>query len=203
MLSFSHLFKLFSPFKELFYALVTEFLQTTGSIRYRQHSVRMRFREKFVGITYQLFLKCLWGKILFRKRQVLSCNLLTRQSCARMALAHTRMLRKALLPEYLPTNKSMTDIRFFALTEDAGRMTPADADIVEHGSLFNESSVKLQFRMTLTGQDTFISHLARMFHQQRLQVVVLRIVFIDQNLIIHHINHYHDKRRHRWSPDCQ
>jgi hypothetical protein len=37
----------------------------------------------------------------------------------------------------------MANIWFLPLTEDAGSMAPTDANIMEHGSLFQELTVKV------------------------------------------------------------
>ena len=165
------LFKHFSPSQELFHTLVAEFLQALGCFQNRQHTVGTRLGIEFVGIAHQLFLYVLWLKAW--------------QTCARMALSYTGVTLPPLATQQFTTNLAVADIRLRAVAKDGGGVTPADADIVEHGRLLYKLAVNAQFRMSVTNQQATVGDLPRVLHEQPPQVAVLRIVLVNNNLIIH------------------
>jgi hypothetical protein len=73
----------------------------------------------------------------------------------------------------------MTDIRLRAMTENGRGVALIDADVVQHGRLFEELHVDRQLHMFLDNLQTAVSHLTTVFQQQTTQVIVVRIVFID------------------------
>jgi hypothetical protein len=72
------------------------------------------------------------------------------------------MTLKALLPQYPASNEAVTDVMLLTITKDARRMTPANADVMQHGSFFNELRLNRQFLMLFTYQQATVGHLSAM-----------------------------------------
>jgi hypothetical protein len=92
---------------------------------------------------------------------------------------------KALLAQYLATYQSVAQIVLSAVAVDAGGMAPANADVVQHGRLFQKLNINRQFRVLSANAQTAVSHLTRVLQKQSVQVIVLRVVFVKKCLVVH------------------
>jgi hypothetical protein len=73
----------------------------------------------------------------------------------------------------------MTDIGLSAMTENRRGIALVDADVVQHGGLFQELHIDRQLYVFLDNLQTAVGHLAAVFQQQATQVIVVRVVFVD------------------------
>jgi hypothetical protein len=80
-----------------------------------------------------------------------------------MALTNTGVPFISFFTQNTTTNQPVPDIMLLTVTEDAWRMAPADANIVEHGSFLDELCLDGQLRMSLADEQAAVGHLPRMF----------------------------------------
>ena len=94
----------------------------------------------------------------------------------------------------------MTDVRLAAETLYAGRIAAHDSDVVQHGSLFNEPSVKFQLRMLTGDGESLVGYGAAVDKEDVAQSIVFGIIFVYDCLIIHCLLLYRWSRggRHPW-----
>ena len=138
---------------------MAELLQRLGSLSNCQHTVRTRLRIELVSIAHQLLLQRLRREILYRQGQLLAFYGFDGQPRSSMTLSHTGMTWKALSTQQFPTDDTMSDIRLRTITEDAGGMTPTDADVVQHGRLFQKLDINRQFAVFADNLQTTVSYL--------------------------------------------
>ena len=112
---------------------MTEFFKALGCLQHSAHLFWLRFRIKLIRITDDLLFQRLWLKA----RKARSC----------MAFTNTGMSLVALCSEQFATNLSMTDVRLRTITMDGRSVTTEDAQIMQHGSLFQELYVNGQLTM--------------------------------------------------------
>ena len=80
-----------------------------------------------------------------------------------MSLTYQSMTLPPFLSENLSPNDTMTDIRFWSEALNARCIAAEDADIVEHGCLFQELHVKSQFWVSLRYFQATIGHLPTVY----------------------------------------
>ena len=101
--------------------------------------------EELVGIADELFFEGFGQIVLLWQWQVLRNDVLTRQSCSRVALTDPCVALQSLAAQHGCAKYSVTDIGLGAETFDSGRVATDDADIVEHGCLLYELTVERHF----------------------------------------------------------
>ena len=102
-----------------------------------------------------------------------------------MTLADTGMTGEALRTQHLGTDTPVTDIRFAAKAFYAGCIAADDSDVVQHGCLLNELTVKRKFGMSVSNSKGFVSHGTAVDEENMAQGIVLGVKLIDDCLIIH------------------
>ena len=93
-------------------------------------------------------------------------------------------IRDSFLPQYLATNESVADIRLLTHTEDAWRVTPANADVVEHGGLLDEAAVYLQFGMCVDDAQRLEGYAAAVHHEDVLQLILDGIILVYDFIVV-------------------
>lgn len=141
-------------------------------------TLRVRLAVEFVSIADEFLLKRLRKKVMVWQWQTLSDNFLFGKSGSGMSLADAGVAWKAFRAHDLSTYYSVADIRFGAIAFYPRRITPEDANVVEHCSLYDELPVECQFGMG-------VANLHGTFHDQRAvcdenpaELVVVRVVFV-------------------------
>ena len=146
----------------------------------------MCLRVKLVRIAYHLLFPCLGQEVLRWPRQLLPHDVLACQSGSRVALAHPCMARQTLCPQHLRPYAAMQYVGLGAVAVYARRVAAHYADIVEHGCLLHESPVHAQFGMGITNAHSTLHDERAVRYQYMPELVVLRIVLVNQC-----INHRH------------
>jgi hypothetical protein len=67
--------------------------------------------------------------------------LLSGKASPGMSLTDTGMTGKPFRTKHTPTDESVTKIRRITMTVDAGRVAPADANVMEHGGFLHKLTV--------------------------------------------------------------
>ena len=137
-----------------------------------QHTVWPRLRVELVGIAHHLLLQCL--------------RLQSRQSCTGMPLGDTGMTLPSLFSEQFAANRAVPQVGLRAMTVYRWRITPPYADVVQHRCFLHELAVNLQLGMPVAYLQTAVGDLPRVLDEQAPQVVVRRIVPINNLLIVHY-----------------
>ena len=143
-------------------------------------------------------------EIMVGQGQLLSLNVRQGNTCPRMAFADTgvgfdgfgHLLRTAcyppggISPKQASAQQTMADIRLLAMAVDAGSIGKEDAEVVEHGSLFYEVCVGTQFGMPAHNVKSPVGNVAAMTPQQLSQLVVFRIIFLDDGFNMNHLGYH-------------
>ena len=102
---------------------------------------QMGLAKELVGVAYQFFLYAQREHVAMRQRQLLRHNVVQRQPCARVPLAHHGMAEKPQAVEHFATHDSVTDVGLSALTMNAWRIHLDDAYVVEHSGLVHKFGI--------------------------------------------------------------
>ena len=144
----------------------------------------MALGEELVGITDELFLKR-FGQVVGRgQRQLALLYLLTGNACTGMAFADSGMTGKAFLTKHTTAYHAVTEVWLVTQTMNARGVAPADANIVEHGGLFDKLTVYAQLWMAVTNLQAYIGHLTAMVKQETAKVIVLGVILLYDCLVI-------------------
>jgi hypothetical protein len=95
------------------------------------------------------------------------------------------MSLKALLAQYLTAYESVAQIMLSAIAVDARCMTPAYANIVQHGSLFHELHVERQFRVLPANAQAAVGHLSAVYQEYFPEFIILRVILVYYLLVVH------------------
>ena len=117
-----------------------------------EDAVRVTLGIEFICIADHLLLHRFW----LQARQPRPC----------MALSHTGMAFVAFVPQQFAADRSMAQIGFRAVAMDRRRLTPADADVVEHGGFFEERGIEVQLRMAAGYEQAAVGNLSRVLQEQ-------------------------------------
>ena len=100
------------------------------------------FAEEFVGIADDFLLHGHRQHRSVGQGQVLTDDVVERQTGAGVALAHEGMTRQTVLAQHLGPKDAVADVGLGAVAVDAGGVGAADADVVQHGCLAHKVDVK-------------------------------------------------------------
>lgn len=87
---------------------------------------------------------------------------------------------QSLLAHELRTEVSMHQIGGLSMAMYPRRIRKEYAYIMKHGTLFDQLTVERHLGMRIHDVQRTLHHLTAMVHQQTVQVVVCRIVFLDE-----------------------
>lgn len=178
-------FKQCFPLQETLETLFSKLGYALLSLLWRLYFLEIGLAVELISIANQLLFQCLWQEILMRQWQVLPYDLLFGQSRAGMPLAHAGMLGIAFLTHQLCAQTPVTDIRLCTMAGYAGRVTAKDADVVKHSCLLNKLPVEIQLGMTVANLQCPRCHSTTVNEQDMAQLIVGRVVFVNDLLIIH------------------
>lgn len=139
----------------------------------------MTFGEKFIGIANHLLLHRLWRIVARWQWQVLAAYGLGGQTGARVALTDAGHSLVALCAHNFGAETAVEQVGRIAVAMDAGRIGLEYAQVVEHGSTFDKSLVKMQLGVTMSHLKSHVGYLATMQDEQSTQRIVGRIIFIN------------------------
>ena len=98
--------------------------------------------EEFVGIADDPFFQGLRQQVPnWRDGQVLSDNLLGRDTGTRMPLTHPSMTIQPHRVKHLTTKDTMQDVRLATIAADAWSIGTAHADVMQHGSFLDKLDI--------------------------------------------------------------
>lgn len=138
------------PLEETLWAVGTELQEAIGGLLRSKDTFGMALGEELVGITDELFLQRL-GQVVGRgERQLALFYLLACNTCACMSFADASMTGKAFLTKHTTAYHAVTEVWLVTQTMNARGITPADANVVEHGGLLDKLSVDAQLGMAVT-----------------------------------------------------
>ena len=144
----------------------------------------MALGEELVGIADELFLQR-FGQVVGKGEwQLALLYLLACNTCACMSFADSGMTGKAFLTKHTTAYHAVTEVWLVTQTMNARGITPADANIVEHGGLFDKLTVYAQLWMAVTNLQAYIGHLTAMVKQETAKVVVLRVILLYDFIVI-------------------
>ena len=173
------------PLEESLRAVGTELQEALGGLLWGKDALGMTLGEELVGIADKLFLERLGQVVGKGERQLALLYLLTGDTCAGMAFTDSGMTGITFLTKHSATYHAVTQVWCVALTMDARSIAPADADIVEHGGLFDKLTVYAQLGMAVADLQAHIGHLTAMVKQETAKVVVLGVIFLYDCVVIH------------------
>lgn len=184
-----HLF----PCSETLQSFLSEFRKTCFCFLQTLFVIEMALGEELVSIADKFLFRCLRQEVVHGKGQMLYEYLFTSDACSGVAFADAGMSRETFCKQHPGSDVSMTDVRLAAETLYAGRIAAHDSDVVQHGSLFNEPSVKFQLRMLTGDGESLVGYGAAVDKEDVAQSIVFGIIFVYDCLIIHCLLLY------RWS----
>ena len=173
------------PLQETFRSVSTKLLKALYGPLGGKDALGMTLGEELVGIADKLFLERLGQVVGKGERQLALLYLLTGDTCAGMAFTDSGMTGITFLTKHSATYHAVTQVWCVALTMDARSIAPADADIVEHGGLFDKLTVYAQLGMAVADLQAHIGHLTAMVKQETAKVVVLGVIFLYDCVVIH------------------
>jgi hypothetical protein len=154
--------------KETEDAVVTELLETLGHLKDGGLVVGTRLGVELVGIADELLLEglrdeeALGDKMGRQQRRTVLAGRYGGEACTGMALADASMTLVALTAQQFAANKAVAQVVLAALAEDAWGVTPADADVVEHGRLLEELHVDSELGTATDYEQAAVGHLTGM-----------------------------------------
>ena len=173
------------PLQETLETVLSKLGKALRGLLWRLDFLEIGLAVELISIANQLLFQCLRQEILMWQRQVLTHDLLFGQSRAGMPLAYAGMLGIAFLTHQLCAQTAVTDIRLCTVTGNAGRVTAKDADVVKHRCLLDKLPVEIQLGMTVADLQCPRRHSTTVNEQDMAQLIVGRIVFVYDLLIIH------------------
>ncbi len=177
--------KYLRPPHEAYDTVVAKLGEAAGGLFHVATTVRMSFREELIGITDDLLLHCLGQKILLGKRQIKFIYLLGGKSCTGMSLTDAGVSWETFGAQEFRTDDAVANVWFRAVTMDAVGIGSEDSNVVNNGTLFKETAIETEFRMTVGNSQRLVCHIATMAQEQSTQLVVLGIVLVNYCLVVH------------------
>ena len=172
------------PLEETLWAVFTKLQEAIGGLLRSKDTLGMALGEELVGIADELFLQRLGQVVGEWNRQLPLFYLLACNTCACMSFADAGMTGITFLTQQAAANETVTQVGRVSVTMDAWGVTPADANIVEHGGLFDKLTVYAQLWMAVTNLQAHIGHLTAMVKQETAKVVVFRVILLYDCLVI-------------------
>lgn len=108
----------------------------------------MCFRVELIGIADKLLLYRFGLQVVMWQWQILRNDIVKSQSGAGMTLADTgKTLWQTFAAQHFCAADAMTNVRFCAMTLNAGSIYTNDSDVVKHRCLLNEINIDVKFGM--------------------------------------------------------
>ena len=178
-----------SPFFNFFRRFIGDFAHTLHNLfKCTWLTQELCLGEEFVGKANELFLKCLWDKILYRQIPPIRRNHLLCKSCTCMTFTHPCMTFQSMLTQQLCPKVTMTEIILFAKAEYTRCIGQEYTDIVKHGSFINKLFIKAESRMTPGQFKRKIRNCTGMNHVNIFQLIVLLVIEVYYAVHIHNRN---------------
>lgn len=182
------------PAAELHDALGAKLLEAQGRLLDSPLAFGMALAVELVGVADDLLFEGLGHEVLFGERQTLLADVGHGESGAGVALADTRQTLAEggvggtlgrLAAQHLGAEAAVEEIGLAARAEDTGGIGLADADVVEHGGVFEKLAVGAQLGVTLCDGEGAVGHLTAVADEETAQIVVVRVIFVDDLLKKH------------------
>ena len=108
----------------------------------------MCFRVELISIADKLLLYRFGLQVVMWQWQILRNDIVKSKSGTGMTLADTGVtFGQTLAAQHFCTADAMTNVRFCAMTPNAGGIYTNDSDVVKHRCLLNEINVDVKFGM--------------------------------------------------------
>ena len=126
---------------------------------------RMALGEEFIGIANDPFLQGFREQVPdWLNGQMLSNNLLSRDTGTRVPLTHPSMPIQSHCVKHLTTDDTVQDVRFPTVAMDARSIGTAHANVVQHCSFLNKLDInrRATINQALSNRDRHVGNLTAM-----------------------------------------
>lgn len=120
---------------------------------------------ELIGIADNLLLDRERNEVAVRQWEVICLDVGERQARARMSFGHKGVAWKSVSAEHVRPYCSVADVRLVAKAINVWRISADYADVVEHGGLEDEVSVRIEFRVDIDNGYGKTGHAAAMGHK--------------------------------------
>lgn len=155
----------------------------------------MTFAVELIGVAYYLLLNRFGKEIFFGKGEMLLTDIFCRKAGARMAFTNAgysfaksyflTTAQSPLVAHHFCSKTAVKEVGMGAVTMDAGSVSGADSDIVEHGGIFKENGVGAKFGVASGDGKGATRYLTAVKEEKTTQIVVGGVVFVNYLLKKH------------------